>query len=66
MKDLVVGLVVWATIVAAILVIAPKTQTMAPSSQTTVSQRPRPTAGDLLRVHDQQILNSMILYDRAE
>jgi hypothetical protein len=61
MKDLVVGLVVWATIVAAILVIAPNSHFIAPKSQTGVYQRFRPTAGDLLRVHDQQIVNSMIL-----
>jgi hypothetical protein len=60
MKDLVVGLAVWATVVAAILVIAPKSQT-AVSQQLRPAQRLRPTAGDLLRVHDQQIVNSMIL-----
>ena len=59
MKDLVVGLVVWATVVAALLIVVPK-------SQIAVSQPRRPTAGDLLRVHDQQMLNRMILYDRAQ
>lgn len=66
MKDLVVGLVVWVTVVAALLIIAPKTHTTIPRPSISQQQQPRPTAGDLLRVRDQQTVDSMILTTRKD
>jgi hypothetical protein len=65
MKDLVVGLVVWATVVAALLIIAPKSHTTIPSPSISQQQR-RPTAGDLLRIRDQQTVDSMILTNKKD
>ncbi len=58
MKDFAIGVVVWATLVAAILIIAPKAQT---AVSVPASRPSRPTAGDLLRIRDQQTVDGMIL-----
>jgi hypothetical protein len=60
MKDLVIGLVVWATVVAALLAIGPKSQAEAPRPTTATSHR-RVSAADRMRVHDQQLVDPMIL-----
>ena len=60
MKDLVVGFVVWATVVAALLIVAPKSHTTIPSPSISQQQR-RPTTGDLFRIQHQQLMQTMIL-----
>jgi hypothetical protein len=65
MKDLVIGLVVLTAIIAAVLVFAPKSPAEVPHPTPAINHRPV-SAADRLRVHDQQIKDSMILNSKKD